>query len=81
MTRIISTVQIVGSNMMELQAAMTKLGAAARMACNGQNWGGSSTIDVENHDREELASVELIEETLSDKSKVYNLRLRFSNAE
>ena len=33
----------------------------------------------ENQDGVELAAVDLIEETLSDNSKVYNVRLRFSN--
>jgi hypothetical protein len=79
MTKVISTVEIVGSNAMELQAAITKLIANARIASNGQNWSGGSAIDIENDAGLELAQVDLIEETLSDSSKVYNIQLRFSN--
>jgi hypothetical protein len=83
--KVINTVDIVGSNVMELIGALNKMGYAARMACNGMNkgaaWGGSSTIDVEDQDGREIAHVDLIEETLSDKSKVYNVRLRFSDVQ
>ena len=80
-TKQIATIQIVGSNVMEIQSALTKMIAAARMASNGVNFGGSSCIDVENQDGIEVAHIDLIEETLTDQSKVYNVRLRFSNVE
>ena len=78
-TKLLTSVEIVGCNVMELQAALTKMVGAARVAANGVNFGGSSSIDIENQDGVELAAVDLIEETLSDNSKVYNVRLRFSN--
>lgn len=81
MEKVISSIQIVGSNVMELQGALTKMIYNARIACNGQDWGGALTVDVEDESGDELAEVLLIEETLSDKSKVYNVRLRFSNVE
>ncbi len=81
MERIIHTIEIVGSNVMELQTALTKMIAAARMASNGKDFGGSGSIDVEDQNGQEVASVDLVEEVLSDKSKVYNVRLRFSNVE
>ena len=80
MKKQIATIEIVGSNIMELQGALTKMIEAARRASNGVNFGGSSCIDVEDQRGEEVAHVDLIEERLSDKSKVYNVRLRFSNA-
>jgi hypothetical protein len=81
MEKVISKVEIVGSNVMELQAALTKLLGNARIAANGQDWGGGTCVDIEDQNGEELSSLELIEETLSDKSKAYNVRLRFSNVE
>ena len=81
MKKTVQSIKIVGSNIQELQAALTKMIGSARMACNAQNWGGSSMVEVENAAGEELAEVLLIEETLTDKSKVYNVALRFSNVE
>lgn len=81
MEKQIATIEIVGSNVMELQGALTEMIGAARMASNGVNFGGSSCIDVENQYGIEVAHVDLIEETLTDQSKVYNVRLRFSNAQ
>ena len=63
------------------QSDSSKMIQNARMASNGQNWGGGSCVDVEDNSGDELAEVLLIEETLSDNSKVYNVRLRFSNVE
>ena len=82
MKKKIKRIEIVGSNVMEIQRALTNLVGAARIASGGQNWGGSSTVGVEEAKHgEELASVDLIEETLSDGSKVYDIQLRFSNVE
>lgn len=80
MEKIIHSIKIVGSNVMELQTALTSMNGHARMASGGLH-GGSSCIEVEDNDGNELAEVHLIEETLSDGSKVYNVRLRFSNIE
>lgn len=79
--RKIESIGVVGSNVMELHAALTKLVGHARIASSGQLWGGSSSVDVTNEDGEELAEISLWEETLSDKSRVYNVTLRFSNVE
>jgi hypothetical protein len=79
MKKKVHSIELVGSNLLELQGNITKMIQAARLACNGKNWGGACGIDVEDGEGNELAGIDLIEETLSDQSKVYNVVMRFSN--
>lgn len=67
------------NNVRDFQAALTKMAGAARIASGAQPFGGSSTVLIEDEDGWNITGVELIEETLSDKSKVYNLRLKFDS--
>ncbi len=79
MKKKVHSIELVGSNLLELQGNITKMIQAARLARNGKNWGGACGIDVEDGEGNELAGIDLIEETLSDQSKVYNVVMRFSN--
>jgi hypothetical protein len=79
MKKKIHSVEMVGQSLMELQAALIEVYGAAQAASIEKQ--DSCIIDIENQDGEELASVDLIEETLTDGSKVYNIELRFSNVE
>jgi hypothetical protein len=77
MKRIVVTERLISNDLASLQAALTKMIGAARMACNGQDFGGASTIHVEDEDGWNITGVALVEEILSDKSRVYNAQLLF----
>lgn len=76
MKRLIAQEKLTFGSIAELQGALTKLNAAARMASNG-TYGGSSAILVEETSGWHVKSVCLMEETLSDGSKAYNAVVTF----
>jgi hypothetical protein len=80
MTKTVQTIKIVGSNALEITEALATLLATVRIldTVSKQFATAASCVDVEDQDGAELSSLDLIEETLSDNSKVYNIRLRFS---
>ena len=82
MERVIESIKLGYSNVMELQGAITKLIASARMACKGMDkghaWLGGTAIHLQDEDGFSVTHVELIEETLTDGSKVYDVRLFFA---
>lgn len=78
MTRVIEAITFKGSNVRELQNAITKLTQAARIASNGQDWLGMEAMHVEDEDGFSVTTLELIEETLTDRSRVYNVRMYFA---
>lgn len=77
--RVVSQEPLPHANLAELQGALTKLNAAARMASVPQLFQGSSTVLVEDEDGWNLTGLALVEERLSDGSKVFKVRLLFAS--
>lgn len=78
MEKILETIKFKGSNVLELQYAITRLTQHARIASNGQAWGGMETMHLADEDGFSVTHLELAENTLTDGSKVYDVRLYFA---
>ena len=78
MKRIIETIKFKGSNVRELQFAITRLTQTARVAASDQELHGMETLHLQDEDGFSVTHVELVEETLTDGSKVYDVRMFFA---
>lgn len=76
-TKTIVTREIGGADLLSVQTALSKMIEAARLASDPGKFDGASTIHVEDCDGWAPHSVQLVEETLTDGSKVYNVRFLF----
>ena len=74
--RVIARLLIGGNDLLTLQTALSKMIESARFASGGK-FDGASVMHVEDACGLRPHSVELIEETLTDGSKVYNVCLLF----
>lgn len=78
MERVIETIKFNGSNVRELQYAITRLTQSARAASNGQNWHGMDCIHLQDEDGFSVTHLELVECKLTDGSNVYNVHMYFA---
>ncbi len=76
MKHVIVSEKVKGNSIADVQAALTKMIGHARMRCNGE-FGGSSTVHVEESSGWNIREIQLVEERLSDGSNVYAARLVF----
>lgn len=78
MERVIETIKFNGSNVKELQHAISRLTLTARIASSEQEWNGMETLHLQDEDGFSVTHLELIEEKLTDGSKVYDVRMFFA---